>query len=88
MTQELLLYTTVGCHLCEQAEAVLRRVAADNPALQWSPVEISDDPALVAAYGLRIPVIRLPGRDQDLGWPFDDVAVRGYLMHFSDQVAD
>lgn len=83
MSQALLLYTTVGCHLCEQAEAVLQAVAADGAvdraASDWTSVEISDDPALVAAYGLRIPVIRLQGQDEDLGWPFDEAAVRDYL---------
>lgn len=84
MAQALLLYTTVGCHLCEQAEAVLRGVAADASAPNWTPVEISDDPTLVSAYGLRIPVVRLQGQDEDLGWPFDEVAVRAYLARFSD----
>jgi hypothetical protein len=79
MGQALLLYTTVGCHLCEQAEHVLQAAQAGEPDLHWSPVEISDDPALVAAYGLRIPVIRLQGQDADLGWPFDEAAVRNYL---------
>ncbi|HDZ09036.1 glutaredoxin family protein [Pseudohongiella sp.] len=83
MTGELLLYTTVGCHLCEQAEAVLRAVVADDSALSWTPVEISDDPGLVEAYGLRIPVIRLQGHDEDLGWPFDESAVRAYLARFA-----
>ncbi|MEX0740544.1 MAG: glutaredoxin family protein [Pseudohongiella sp.] len=79
MAAELLLYTTVGCHLCEQAEAVLHAVADTHSGLTWRPVEISDAPALVAAYGLRIPVIRLSGQDADLGWPFDEAAVRRYL---------
>ena len=79
MAQALLLYTTVGCHLCEQAEDVLQAALAGDSDLHWSPVEISDDPTLVAAYGLRIPVIRLPGQDADLGWPFDEAAVRNYL---------
>lgn len=79
MPQALMLYTTVGCHLCEQAEDVLQAALASEPDLHWSPVEISDDPALVAAYGLRIPVIRLQGQDADLGWPFDEAAVRNYL---------
>lgn len=83
MAQTLLLYTTTGCHLCEQAEAVLRSVAADASAPGWTPVEISDDPALVSAYGLRIPVIRLQGQEEDLGWPFDELAVRAYLARFS-----
>ena len=76
---QVLLYTTVGCHLCEQAEGVLQAALASNPDLQWSPVEISEDPALVSAYGLRIPVIRLQGRDEDLGWPLDEAAVTDYL---------
>ncbi|MBC53585.1 MAG: thioredoxin family protein [Gammaproteobacteria bacterium] len=79
MAQTLLLYTTAGCHLCEQAEEVLNTVLAGNPALHWTPVEISDDPALVEAYGLRIPVIRLQGRQSDLGWPFDEATVSDYL---------
>jgi hypothetical protein len=75
------LYTTAGCHLCEQAESILRAVAAGNPALHWTPVDISEDPVLVDAYGLRIPVVKLPGRQQDLGWPFDEAALRDYLAH-------
>lgn len=79
MSQVLLLYTTAGCHLCEQAEEVLNMALAGNPGLRWTPVEISEDPALVAAYGLRIPVIRLQGQDTELGWPFDAVTVSDYL---------
>lgn len=84
MAQELLLYTTVGCHLCEQAQDVLHAVTGNGAALRWAPVEISDDPALVAAYGLRIPVIRLAGHDADLGWPFDEAAVISYLSRCSE----
>lgn len=83
MAADVFLYTTVGCHLCEQAEDVLRAVAGNESALSWTPVEISDDPALVSAYGLRIPVIRLQGLDEDLGWPFDEAAVRQYLGRFA-----
>lgn len=84
MAAELLLYTTVGCHLCEQAEEVLSAVVCNRPGLTWRPVEISDDPALVAAYGLRIPVVRLAGHDQELGWPFDETALSRYLMLTQD----
>lgn len=84
MARELLLYTTLGCHLCEQAEAVLSAALAGHAELNWVPVEISSDPALVAAYGLRIPVIRLQGQDADLGWPFDEAAVNDYLARCRD----
>lgn len=79
MSINILLYTTVGCHLCEQAEDILRTVVSEHSALRWAPVEISDDAALVEAYGLRIPVIRVDGVQEDLGWPFDADAVVAYV---------
>jgi|AntRauTorcE11897_2_1112592.scaffolds.fasta_scaffold33914_2 hypothetical protein len=80
MAAQLLLYTTVGCHLCEQAEDILRAVTQARPGLTWTPVEISDEPALAEAYGLRIPVVRLAGEDEDLGWPFDEAGLTRYLV--------
>ena len=51
----LTLYTTLGCHLCEELEAWLVRLGPGAPALVR--VEIADDPALLARYGERIPVL-------------------------------
>ncbi len=66
------LYTSVGCHLCEKAEELLRQLLGESYA-ELTLVEISDSDDLVASYGLRIPV--LAGRAADgewleLGWPF------------------
>lgn len=77
--KEIYLYTTSGCHLCEQAQAlllpVLINVCALNglplDALRISAVEISDDIVLVERYGVRIPVIKLAGTDDELDWPFN-----------------
>jgi len=33
-------------------------------------VDISTDEELVILYGIRIPVIRNPAKDKELGWPF------------------
>lgn len=64
----LLLYGTTGCHLCDQAEALLQ-TAAGARALAWRYVDIALDDALVARYGTRIPVLCTPdGRELD--WPF------------------
>jgi glutaredoxin len=41
-----------GCHLCDDAEALLR--AAGHGV---DRVNVDDDDALVAEYGLRIPVL-------------------------------
>ncbi|MCL7940678.1 glutaredoxin family protein [Halomonas sp. ATCH28] len=51
----LRLYTTLGCHLCEQLEAVLATLCAERYRLER--VEISGDDELVACYGVRIPVL-------------------------------
>lgn len=64
----LTLYGTPGCHLCEEAEALLRQ-AAGARALEWRYVDIALDDGLVAHYGSRIPVLLAAG-GQELGWPF------------------
>ena len=68
---ELVLYTTVGCHLCEQA---LRRVT--DAGGSCVTVEIADDETLLARYGVRIPVLLRPDCGVELDWPFDAAAVR------------
>lgn len=64
----LTLYGTVGCHLCDQAEGLLRQAAAARP-LTWQYVDIALDDALVEKYGVRIPVL-VDGAGREMGWPF------------------
>ena len=64
----LLLYTTEGCHLCEQAECQLELLHKQGVA-SWKKVEISESYDLIEQYGVRIPVIR-DGQHRELGWPF------------------
>lgn len=84
----LLLYTTLGCHLCEQAEQLLQPVllhinaslgARGMAPLQLLPVEISESAELVDTYGVRIPVIRLQDSEAELGWPFDQAQAFAFL---------
>jgi glutaredoxin len=57
---EVVLYGRPGCHLCDDARAVLRRVAAVHPfVLDERNIEESDD--LLRAYLERIPVICIDG---------------------------
>jgi hypothetical protein len=65
------LFGTSACHLCEQAEALLMALPLAEP-LPIEAVDISDDDALLARYGLRIPVLqRVQGAVvQELDWPF------------------
>jgi len=74
----LVLFTTAGCHLCDDAEAILRYCRSYYPQLQWRSVDIAEDTALVDRYGLRIPVISIADSEAELNWPFDP----GQLMAF------
>ena len=73
----VLLFTTSGCHLCEQAEVLVAAAGAD-----LQRIEIADDDGLLEEYGLRIPVLAL-SRDaaphEQLGWPFDEAKLREWL---------
>lgn len=74
----LLLYTTSGCHLCEEAQALLDWAGQQVP-LQVSAVEISGDAALVERYGIRIPVVQRAVDGAELGWPFDGPDLLAFL---------
>ncbi len=75
----VLLYTTLGCHLCEQAKQVLWQVSADFPLLVQD-VEISESDDLIEQYGVRIPVIALDNDGAELGWPFSHSDVVALLQ--------
>lgn len=49
-----------GCHLCEDAESVVREVAARHGA-ELSVLNILDDEALQQSYGELIPVVLIDG---------------------------
>ena len=70
---EIKLYTTLGCHLCEQAQAMFNYLAHEDQSIgknyQLELVEIADDDRLVETYGIRIPVLNKNG--QELAWPFE-----------------
>ena len=46
-----------GCHLCEDAEAVLDRIVPG----QWTRVDVDSDVGLERDYGDRVPVVLLDG---------------------------
>ncbi|UQU65463.1 glutaredoxin family protein [Couchioplanes caeruleus] len=55
----LTLISRTGCHLCEEAEQVLDRIAAGR----WTRVEVSDSIDLERDYGDRVPVVLLDGKE-------------------------
>jgi len=68
------LYGTTCCHLCEEAEAILREVG-----IEADYVDIADDDELLEKYGIRIPVLKRVDAGAELGWPFDASAISQFL---------
>lgn len=56
------LYGKPGCHLCEEARAVVQRVATRR-RFELREVDVTLDPTLHREYGGRIPVLALDGED-------------------------
>ena len=56
------LYGRPGCHLCDDALAVLERIRADQP-FALETLNIGDDDALMRAYLERIPVVAIDGEE-------------------------
>ena len=54
------VYTRKGCHLCQEAEAVVRRVARGHDI---RIVDVDVHPALTERYTVRVPVIEVDGRE-------------------------
>lgn len=56
------LYTRVGCHLCEEAEQVLRAEQAMT-AFALELVDVDREVELARRYGVRVPVVAIDGVD-------------------------
>lgn len=76
--RHLVLYSTLGCHLCEQARALSEPVLAEA-GLELREVDIADDDDLMEAYGLRIPVLQDSASQAELGWPFNSADLMRWL---------
>lgn len=73
----LTLYSTSHCHLCDDAVAILNKLAV-NP---FTIVEITDNEQLLLTYSTRIPVLRREDNYAELNWPFN---VQDVVQFLSD----
>ncbi|QOR38293.1 glutaredoxin family protein [Billgrantia diversa] len=84
--RHLTLYTTLGCHLCERLEAMLSVLHDGKYRLE--KVEISEDEALMARYGVRIPVlVDEAGDELDMGFEPPRLAAWLSERHCLDEAA-
>lgn len=65
------------CHLCEDAEAVVRAVCADL-GVGWEKRSITEDPMLADEYWEKIPVVLVDGVSHDY-WRIDPTRLRTAL---------
>ena len=65
MTPRVVVYTKPGCHLCEDALAVVAHVC-DEDGVAWSGQDISGDCELMAQWADYVPVILVDGDVHDL----------------------
>ena len=75
LKMSLTLFSTDGCHLCEQAWALLEQTKLSNSTVLE---DIINDERWLAAYAVRIPVLRhVDGRELD--WPFDLASLSDFV---------
>jgi hypothetical protein len=77
MLPECQLFGTLGCHLCESAEAELLPFVEHGLLVEL--VDIADDPRHYDAYCLRIPVLRRVDTGEELDWPFEGPQLASFL---------
>ena len=76
-THRITLLSKPGCHLCDDARAVVERVASDL-GVAWEEVDITSDPDLLAKWWEQIPVTMVDGVQHDY-WRVDEQRLRKAL---------
>jgi glutaredoxin len=67
-----------GCHLCDEARAVVARVA-EELGVGWTELDITRDERLAEQYWEQIPVTLVDGRRHDF-WRVDEARLRAALL--------
>lgn len=70
----VVLYSRDGCHLCDDALAILQR-HGQTPRI----VNIDDDPRLVSLYDTCVPVVEIDGKERFRG-QVNEVLLRRLLQ--------
>jgi hypothetical protein len=73
------LYSTDGCHLCEQAfDMLIREIGLAPDSL--SVIDIALDDGLIEQFGVHIPVLERAGTDDRLYWPFSAIEASHFIQ--------
>ncbi len=77
MTARVTVYTREGCHLCEEAVAVIEAVCAELGE-SWVEVDVDEAVGLPARYDDEVPVTLVDGKQHDF-WRVDPARLRAAL---------
>ena len=77
MSARIRLLSKPGCHLCDEARAVVEAVCADTGEA-YDEVDITTDAELMEQYAEQIPVTFVDGRQHDY-WRVDPERLRAAL---------
>jgi glutaredoxin len=77
MTDRVLLLSRPGCHLCDEARAVIERVTADL-GVSWAERDVTTSPQDLAEYADMIPVTFVDGVQHDF-WRVSEERLRAAL---------
>jgi hypothetical protein len=75
----LLLFGTTGCHLCEQAEEIIRQCLQNDYDKVIEVIDIAEQEHWQARYAVRIPVLYDPISEKELAWRFEQVDVKAFV---------
>ena len=71
---EIVVISKVGCHICDEAIRTLESLKKDHD-FELNILSIDDDADLFEKYWIKVPVIRLDGKDifeaEDIALPID-----------------
>lgn len=73
----MVLYSKPGCHLCDDARAVVESVCAQTGE-RYDEVDITSSEHLTRAFAEEIPVTFVDGRQHDF-WRVDPIRLREAL---------
>lgn len=76
----LLLLGTAGCHLCEEAEEIIRECLPNDYDQVVENIDIAEQEHWQAQYAIRIPVLYHPETQKELAWRFEQADVERFIQ--------
>ena len=71
---KLILLGTSACHICDQAEDLLK-----NTNIAYQKIDIADQEQWQEQYAIKIPVLLNTEYSQELCWPFSIEDIQAFL---------